>query len=328
MTISRLIPNNFALAKRFLTGVNPRTIFDLTKRNLSTDMFQESSDGPIVPSTIYLDSSYMCNRRCDGCYVANDSTIMPMELAESVCETGYKIGVAYIFWMGGEPFLANTKDLVLDVTSNFPNVTFSFCSNGDFIDEKIADKIANMPHISAVISLDGLERLNDQRRGNGAFKNATNAISLLHERKVLCGYSSTLLPGNWEEVTSKNFVESMIEIGSIFGTYTSKLCNGDGNIQLSTDQYNESIIRLTELSLEMPIYLFSTNIGYLGRNAFENGLKRLVGISISPKGVVKTNRNSENGKVIGKDGSLEEIIFSDEVQEIFRQKLNGTNECE
>ena len=66
-----MIPNTGILA-RAITEVNPRQVIFHSLNNVRTDLFQPSNtyDGRkmIVPNSIYIEPTMICNRRCDGCY--------------------------------------------------------------------------------------------------------------------------------------------------------------------------------------------------------------------------------------------------------------------
>jgi sulfatase maturation enzyme AslB (radical SAM superfamily) len=116
------IPKNFGLFKRLATEVKPSHIVNHSRRILTTQMFQNGSPSSVItPNAIYVDPSYICNRRCVGCYIEVDGRVIDQGLAEEVCDYSLNNGVNYIAWLGGEPFHPKIRDLVIDVTADFPS---------------------------------------------------------------------------------------------------------------------------------------------------------------------------------------------------------------
>ena len=66
------------------------------------------------------------------------------------------------------------------------------------------------------ISWEGFEEATDGRRGTGIYQKVTQAIKLLHDKKLVYGISSCYTSANYESITSEEFYDSLIEMGAFF----------------------------------------------------------------------------------------------------------------
>ncbi|OYP02769.1 radical SAM protein, partial [Lachnotalea glycerini] len=64
-----------------------------------------------------------------------------------------------------------------------------------------------------VLSIEGKEEETDKRRGNGVFQNLVNTMQLLKDNGILFGASVTVTTANLKEVTSKDFLDYLYELG-------------------------------------------------------------------------------------------------------------------
>jgi hypothetical protein len=324
----KIIPN-FSLGIRILSEVSPGRVYFQARNHLRYDLIQpdHETDRFIAPNSIFAEASYRCSRRCDGCYVlAGDGARMSEEIANECHDAAGKIGVNYVIWVGGEPMLPSTSGLVFEMLEEHPNVSSVICTNGDFVDDRLADRAARYNNVSFTLSIDGLREKNDRRRGEGSFDNVTNAMRLLGERKIVLGYSATITSDNHEEVAGREFVEEMIQMGNILGSYTLFFAEEPHPLQPSPEQYARSMDKLNSLAGSVPIYLFSSQYGRLTGERLQKG-KKLLSVTVDPYGNVSTERGGCPVDQITDGNSLSDIIRSDTVQEIFRKKLSGADDA-
>jgi hypothetical protein len=323
---AELVPRNLGLFWRLLTKVNKSQLFHLVGRNLKTGIFQDPRADRVIPN-IYMNPTNECNRNCRGCYRDDEQGVMSHELAEEVADTALRVGINYVAWLGGEPLMPETRDLVLDVTGNFPRMIFNFCTNSYYVDDVVADRIADLPNLVPFVSVDGLRVKNDYRRGEGSYDKAMNAMRLFKERRLFFAYMATIMAHNKWEVSDQGFVEAMVENGAMLGGYSLFIAESSEEIGVNAVDYATVIQRLQKLARSMPLYMFSSDYGYLTNKAIQ-GSKRGTGVTITPSGAVKTERGGQPIGRIGVDGSLEDIIFDPETQRILREKVRGTGGAE
>jgi len=300
------------------------------ERNISTNLFQPYGgfSGEIVPNSIYLEPNLKCNRKCRGCYDSRHSedVIMDSDFAHEAYSVAEELGVHYISWIGGEPFLPKVVDLTLGVSAEHDNISTVICTNGDFVDNKLAERIAIIRSVVPFISIDGFELTNDLRRGKDSYRNVTRAMGILKKRQIMFGYSTVITSQNVEEVSSEAFLDEMIDKGNFVGVYHLFIPNTLPSLQVSPKQFAESTIRLNDFSKKKPLYILSTEFGKLSGRVLQKG-KHLLSVAIDPFGNVRTERGGSPIGKITKNRNLKDIIFDENVQSTFRSKLMASEEA-
>lgn len=315
------------LALRAARDINPKKLLFHAGNNITTNLFQPSNnygDEFIAPNSVYVEPTMICNRRCTGCYPEKlgVQSKIPNNVAQQAFDVSRKFGIHYVAWIGGEPLIPYAQEVTLGLSEVNPDVAVVICTNGDFIDDKVAGRIGDVHNIVPFISVDGPKEVHDRRRGAGSYQNATRAMRLLKDRKAMIGYSTTIHSGNFHEVSSEQFVDQMIENGAFIGFYTVFISNSPHEYQLTPEQLALAIDRLNILSAGKPLYILSTDHGRLNGSRVIKG-KRLMGITIDPWGGVRTERGGPVIDGITSERDLEKILTSAKFQAIFRSKSNG-----
>jgi MoaA/NifB/PqqE/SkfB family radical SAM enzyme len=96
-------------------------------------------------------------------------------------------------------------------------MAFMVYTNGTLITDRVADAIVEVGNISPAISLEGWRKSTDARRGPGVFDRVMKTMDRLRERGAIFGASLTLTRHNVEEVTSDEFMDFLIEKGTVYG---------------------------------------------------------------------------------------------------------------
>ncbi|WP_234122390.1 radical SAM protein [Clostridium hydrogenum] len=197
-----------------------------------------SEQGTKLPFTILISPSMRCTLKCTGCYAAKYSKKddIPREELERIIKEARELGIYYIIILGGEPFI---NDYMLDIYEEFNDVLFTPFTNGQLINEKIADRLKKLGNVIPMFSLEGFEKETDGRRGKGVFQGVMRAMDLLHERGVLFGVSSAVNRINLDVVTSDEFIDLLVKKGAKMSWYFLYMPVGespDVNLMLTSDQ--------------------------------------------------------------------------------------------
>jgi MoaA/NifB/PqqE/SkfB family radical SAM enzyme len=99
-----------------------------------------------------------------------------------------------------------------------PNITFQVYTNGTLVTREIAKRLRAL-HAIVIISNEGYESDTDAWRGKGVYKKILKAFEYLTDERVLVGSSATVTSRNAEVVCSDEFVERMIQLGSLIQMY-------------------------------------------------------------------------------------------------------------
>jgi MoaA/NifB/PqqE/SkfB family radical SAM enzyme len=156
------------------------------------------------PIGVKLELTHRCNLRCGFCFT--DSPRRTLEGTPDisdetwlrVVEDAIATGVIEAVVTGGEPLLR--KELALSVIETFAEagVAVSLVTNGWFVDEAVADRIAAVDDMRVHVSVDGASpEVHDAVRGGpGSWRRAVRAIDLLLARGVPVQANHTINSAN------------------------------------------------------------------------------------------------------------------------------------
>lgn len=243
--------NKKCLKKFFVNFLSNAVWFGMSKR----DRFLYEEDTK-VPFVILLSPSMRCNLRCTGCYAGNYSKKddIPFEEVDRLIGEARAFGTYFFIILGGEPFINN---YMLDIYKKYNDCMFVPFTNGTLFTEKLADKIKNLGNVAPMFSLEGFEKETDTRRGKGTFNKVMHGMDLLRERGVVFGVSSATSTHNFETVSSKKFIQMLIDKGSKISWYFIYMPVGVGvNVKnmLTPEQRIELGKRTREIRTTMPYF--------------------------------------------------------------------------
>ncbi len=169
-----------------------------------------------VPWAILLDPTSACNMHCTGCWAAEYGNRLNLSLEEldSIVTQGKELGTYMYIFTGGEP-LVRKKDIIA-LCEKHSDCEFLSFTNGTLIDEEFCKEMLRVRNFVPAISLEGFEEANDGRRGDGVYQKVTNAMRLLKEHKLPFGISTCYTSKNYQDVSSEEFYDMIIEAGALF----------------------------------------------------------------------------------------------------------------
>ena len=219
--------------------------------------FSEQKDGFYPPGFMVISPTMRCNLNCYGCYAGSyqQEGELTFNDIDRILTEGKEMGIYFAVISGGEPFLS--KD-ILKIFERHSDVAFHVYTNGSLIDERLADRIAELGNILPAISVEGFKKETDARRGREHYEKVMEAMKLLRERKLLFGFSATLTQLNSDSITSDHFIDHFIEQGCVVGWYFTYVPVGrEPNLQLfPTPQQREHLRqRVTYIRNTKPILI-------------------------------------------------------------------------
>jgi MoaA/NifB/PqqE/SkfB family radical SAM enzyme len=157
---------------------------------------------PSRPVGAKLELLYACNLRCTFCYtdsprhtVAGTASLGDEEWRRVVDEA-LDLGVIEIVLTGGEPLMR--ADLVLELLERISasGVGLTLNTNGWFLDDEIADRLAEIPGLTVDVSIDGpTPEIHDAGRGvPGSWRRAVLAVDRLLDRGIRHQVVSVVTP--------------------------------------------------------------------------------------------------------------------------------------
>lgn len=173
-----------------------------------------------IPPFLISSISTTCNLQCKGCYARKNGiadnpgkdgkhTLQPEEWRRIFTEAA-SLGINFSLLAGGEPLMR--KDL-LESISNVEDMIFPIFTNGTLIGPTYLEFFEKHLNMVPIISLEGLQTSTDQRRGQGVFKKAMQAMEDLSQRKLFFGTSITVTTENMTFVTSTDFIDQLRSYG-------------------------------------------------------------------------------------------------------------------
>jgi len=175
-----------------------------------------------------------------------------------------------------------------DLIARHPDCYFQIITNGMFLSDENVRRIRSSGNVTVLVSIDGLEDHNDQRRGRGVFQAAMEGIRRLRQRRVLFGVATTVTGQNFEEVTSERYVEYFIEHGAMYlWYYVYRPVGADPSPQFCLDQQQMLGLRrrLLHLRRKQPIILIDTYWNAEGEAVCPAAAG--LGFHIGPKGSIE-----------------------------------------
>lgn len=208
------------LLRRMIRDLNPNAkralanwmviTFAERKKALRT----EQEHGVYPPLSILISPTMRCNLDCIGCYAGRytKSEELPESLVRRILDECRELGTHWITFSGGEPFIYKP---FLDIVADYKDMVFQVYTNGTFINDKVADRLAELGNVAPNISLEGFQDKTDARRGPGIFKKVMDAMDRLHERGVFFGTSLTSTAMNYKDIVDERFIDLLVEKGAL-----------------------------------------------------------------------------------------------------------------
>lgn len=172
-----------------------------------------------IPWLILFDPTSACNMHCTGCWSGTygHKNNLSFEAMDKIVSQGKALGTHLYMMTGGEP-LVRKKD-ILRLCKKHRDCFFAAYTNSTLIDEELCRKVVELGNLTFMISIEGSEKTNDGRRGEGHYAAAMKAMDLLKKYGIVYGTSICYTRQNIEAVTSDEFLRFIASKGARFGFY-------------------------------------------------------------------------------------------------------------
>jgi MoaA/NifB/PqqE/SkfB family radical SAM enzyme len=282
------------LATRILTTVDKRCLWKAAwnfgmKGMLSVERFKRRvKRGEYFPPFLYLSILNSCNLRCQGCWVdvEADRNAIDLETLNRTILDAKKHGNAFFGLLGGEPFM---HPQLLDLLAAHPDCYFQVFTNGQFITEKVAKRLAALGNATPLVSIEGREITSDVRRGNKEVFNRTlRGLDHCLKARLLTGVATSVCQSNIDELLTESWLRELIERGVHyvwFHTYRPVGPKPNFDLALRPDQLVRTRRFVVEMRAKMPIAIVDAYYGHDGKALCPMS----TGIShhVSPKGDIE-----------------------------------------
>ena len=180
---------------------------------LSVEKFKKRMKrGEYFPPFLYLSIINSCNLRCQGCWVdVEEKDAIDLEALNRTITDAKHHGNAFFGILGGEPFM---HPELLDLLAAHPDCYFQIFTNGQFITEKIAQRLRQLGNATPLISIEGREITSDQRRGKKeVFTRSVRGLEHSLEAGLLTGVATSVCQSNIDELLTRSWLAELIRRG-------------------------------------------------------------------------------------------------------------------
>ncbi|MCX7697469.1 MAG: radical SAM protein [Bacteroidales bacterium] len=176
----------------------------------------EKKYGMRPPTFFTISPTKLCNLHCEGCYAASSfqtKNIMKWDLLNRVIADGHdNLGMRFFVISGGEPLMYNDEGkTILDLVEKWNDSYFLMYTNGTLINLQVAKRMAQLGNITPAISLEGLEKETNDRRGRDVFDKILKAKDYLIQEGIPFGFSITATSKNINLLLQMDFYDKLYE---------------------------------------------------------------------------------------------------------------------
>ena len=174
--------------------------------------------GEHFPPFLFLALTDACNLTCRGCWIhgADSRRSLSRDQVENIITAGKKNGSHFFTLLGGEPMI---YPQLWDIIESHPECYFQIITNGMFHTEENVERIRKLGNVTPLVSLDGPQQVNDDRRGEGVYESAVEGMARLKKNKILFGVATTVTGENFEQTVCDEYVQSIIDAGAMYLWY-------------------------------------------------------------------------------------------------------------
>lgn len=250
------------LAYRMITTVAPKALWKLTynfgwKGMLSVQRYKKRlKQGVVFPPFLYLSITNTCNLKCTGCWVdvEAEASYIPLDELNRLINDAKAHGNNFFGILGGEPFMHPN---LLELLEQHPDCYFQIFTNGQFINEKTAQRLRKVGNATLLISIEGTEFVSDDRRGglnvlNHTLKGVDNALAA----GIPTGVATSVCQTNFDDMIKEDWIDSLIERGVHYVWFHGYRPMGDSpapELALSPEQLLEVRKFIVEMRCKKPI---------------------------------------------------------------------------
>jgi MoaA/NifB/PqqE/SkfB family radical SAM enzyme len=170
------------------------------------------------PFAMILSPTLRCNLRCKGCYTLGYGMKpeLPLEVVDHLLSECKELGIDFVTILGGEPLVYPPLFTMLE---RHPSIFFQVYTNGTLMTQEKAERFAELGNVAVIVSIEGGERETDAWRGTGVYRKIMRCFEYLRNARVIIGTSATVTRQNVQAVSSLEFIDRMISLGSMAQMY-------------------------------------------------------------------------------------------------------------
>jgi MoaA/NifB/PqqE/SkfB family radical SAM enzyme len=195
------------------------------------------------PFIMILSPTYNCNLRCKGCYTLGYGLKpeLPLAVVDRLLDECERLGIYFVTVLGGEPLI---YPHLFPMLEKHPAIFFQVYTNGTLMTREKAKRFGQLGNAAVVMSIEGDQTETDAWRGKGVYRKIMQAFEYLNAERLIIGTSATVTSRNVYGVSSFEFIDRMIALGSVAQMYFLYLpVNGSADFSLMVTPQQRNHLR-------------------------------------------------------------------------------------
>ena len=175
--------------------------------------------GSIFPPIVFASVTQRCNLRCRGCWAtgAENPADMDPALLDKIVRESRTQGCRFFGILGGEPLLL---PWLPDFFATHRSSYFQLFTNGRFLGDAVAQKLAAAGNVSPLISMEGIGASYAARRDDsGMYAAALNAMDSCRKAGLVLGVATSVSASNFKDTVNPAFIDQMLARGAHYVWY-------------------------------------------------------------------------------------------------------------
>jgi MoaA/NifB/PqqE/SkfB family radical SAM enzyme len=239
------------------------------KGMLSVERFKARlKRGEYFPPFLYVSIINSCNLRCQGCWVDVEAerATLDLDAMNRLIGDAKAHGNSFFGLLGGEPFM---HPELMDILAAHPDCYFQIFTNGQFITEKVANRLRELGNATPLVSIEGREIVSDERRGKKDVLNKTmRGLENALKARLLVGVATSVCQTNIDDLCTESWLQELIDRGVHYVWYhTYRPVGAKMNAQLALTPAQLVQVRrfVVEMRAKMPIAMIDAYYGHDGK---------------------------------------------------------------
>jgi MoaA/NifB/PqqE/SkfB family radical SAM enzyme len=175
--------------------------------------------GDFFPPFLYISITNACNLRCQGCWVdvAGPRVEIDLKMLNRTINGARAKGNTFFGILGGEPFM---HPKMMELFAAHPDCYFQVFTNGQFLTDKVAGKLADLGNVTPLISIEGRENTSDERRGKrDVFRHSYDGLKAAIRAGLLTGVATSVCKNNIDELLTEEWLRELIGLGAHYAWF-------------------------------------------------------------------------------------------------------------
>ena len=146
-----------------------------------------------IPLAVELQINTTCNLKCRHCCQADYANTMPFKQIKLILDTLYKEKVFEVILVGGELFLHPNIEEIIQLCCDKYYFATTIVTNGTLLAPSLIKKLSRFKDVlSFLVSIEGVQEINDEIRGKGVFQKVDKTLRGLKKAGFYVEISTTI----------------------------------------------------------------------------------------------------------------------------------------